>query len=220
MDTTEDRIKTEHAVILREAQDCRVTTATEYQHGAELMRVLYFAERRVLRVFEPMKQKAHAAWKEVCNTENEYIKPLQAASLKVKGAMMTWKAQEDAKAAAEARRLQAIADEEARKAREKLEAQAARAEAKGRDEKAEALREQAATTIAPTVMVPVAAPKVDGLSTRKTWKARVVNPKAVPREWLVVDEAALNAFARSTKGLKRVAGVEFYEDESFAQRRK
>lgn len=218
MDTTEDRIKTEHAVILREAQDCRVTTAAQYQDGAELMRVLYEAEKTVTGFFDPMKRAAHAAWRAVCDKENTYVKPLQAASLRVKGAMMTWKAQEDAKAAAEARRLQAIADADARKTREKLEAQAERAEAKGRDERAEQLREQAATVIAPTVMVPVAAPKVDGLSTRKTWKARVVDANAVPREWLVVDEAALNAFARSTKGLKRVSGVEFYEEESFTRR--
>ena len=54
-------------------------------------------------------------------------------------------------------------------------------------------------------------PKTAGVSTRFEWRARVVDPMKVPRMFLVVDEKALAAYAKATKGKCQVDGVEFYE---------
>jgi hypothetical protein len=47
---------------------------------------------------------------------------------------------------------------------------------------------------------------------RRIWKAKVVNPDAVPRKYCVPDEAKLNDLARQTRGTLKVKGVEFFED--------
>ena len=38
----------------------------------------------------------------------------------------------------------------------------------------------------------------------------------MPREWMIVNQSALDAFARSTKGAVKVAGVEFVESANLA----
>lgn len=111
----------------------------------------------------------------------------------------------------EQRRLQAIEDERARKERERLEREAARL--KTPELKAERM-EQAAEIVAPVVVIAPVAQKVQGESAVKVWKARVVNAALVPREWLIVDEQQLGAFARATKGTKAISGVEFYAETS------
>jgi hypothetical protein len=52
--------------------------------------------------------------------------------------------------------------------------------------------------------------------TRKEWKHRVVNPELVPREYLVPDDTKLRAAVRA--GVREIAGVEVYEDESLPVR--
>ena len=76
--------------------------------------------------------------------------------------------------------------------------------------------EQAAAVSAPVIEVAREVPKVAGQSVRKTWKARVTDIQQVPREWMVVNESALNAFAKSTKGAVKVPGVEFFEESTLA----
>lgn len=92
----------------------------------------------------------------------------------------------------EQQRLQQLAEAEAaernRKASEALDRRAEKADASGKSEKADALREQAqAQVFAAPAPVASTAPKVAGLSTRKTYSAEVVN----------LQELATAAVARS-----------------------
>jgi hypothetical protein len=132
-------------------------------------------------------------------------------------------------AAAKQRAIEAeqrrIAEEARRKAdqagaaeRAKLQAAAAAAQRKAdaAAEKAMAKDDQAAAVVAPVVTVAASVPVVQGQSIRKTWRARVVNAAEVPREWLVVNQQALDAFAKATKGAAPVAGVEMYEETGLA----
>lgn len=130
------------------------------------------------------------------------------------------------KAEAEARRQRQIeedarrlAEENRRKAekakgeeRARLEAEANKADraANAAQAKAEAKTEAAAAVQANSVTVASVAPEVKGQSIRAVWKARVVDAAKVPREWMVVNQSALDAFARSTKGAVAVMGVEMY----------
>lgn len=55
-------------------------------------------------------------------------------------------------------------------------------------------------------------------ATRKTWKAEVVDEKAVPREWLMVDMDKINSYLKANKETMKsgtiVNGVKFYQDEN------
>lgn len=146
---------------------------------------------------------------------------LSAAEGVYKRSMLTWQQEQDRLRRAEQARL----DEEARIAREKLEAQAAKAAARGHAEKAEVLAATAAVMTAPVATSTCVTPK--GLTTKKTWKARVVDKAALLRAVLdspafmhliEVDGGALDRLAKAMQGRVPLAGIECYEDESIARR--
>lgn len=106
----------------------------------------------------------------------DHVRPFTDGLARVEGALknglLAYTAEQERKAQLEA----AAAAEAQRKEAEKLEKQADKAEASGKVEKADALREQAATTVfaAPAPSI-AATPKVAGLSTRKTYSAEVTS---------------------------------------------
>ena len=125
-----------------------------------------------------------------------------------------------------ARELQAKADEEARKERVKLKKAADLAAMAGMAERAEDLREEAEVQEAPVVVS--TAPKLEGIATRKTWKAEVTNKLlfvqhvAEKRNDLLglikIDQSALNAQARSLKGGLDIPGIKAVIEETIVAR--
>ena len=63
------------------------------------------------------------------------------------------------------------------------------------------------------VQLTVVQPVIQGVSTRTIWKFRIVDESKIPREYLSPNEVKLGAFARSTKGLVAVEGIEFYSQQ-------
>lgn len=138
------------------------------------------------------------------------------------------KAEAEARAAAEAERKrieaeQAAAAEEERKRAEakRQEAQAAAA-AGNTDHASELVNEAAAAEAAAAAIAeaPVHIPvpvvvheeRPKGASYRRSnWKARVVDPGKVPREYCQPDQKVLDALAKSSNGQAKIEGVEFYD---------
>ena len=125
-----------------------------------------------------------------------------------------------------ARELQAKADAEAREEHEKLERTAALADRFGKEEKAEELREEAETQIAP--IITSAAPKIAGITRRETWKAEVVDKRALIKHILeerpdllllvTINQSALNAQARLLKDDLDLPGIKVSKEASIAAR--
>lgn len=69
-----------------------------------------------------------------------------------------------------------------------------------------------------TLPPPVTAflPKASGISVRKTWVCKVVNPELLPREFTMPNEKALAAYAESMKDKAKLPGCEFEEVSSMA----
>jgi len=157
---------------------------------------------------------------------NALFKPAQEwlaeAERLLKSALLGFQAEQD-RIAQEA---QAKADEEARKERERLEHQAAKAEAKGKIEKAEGFREQAQAQTAP--IISSAAPKLSGIATRETWKAEIIDKMAFVRHvvtarpdliaLILIDQTGLNAQARSLKDALDLPGVKAVKETILAAR--
>jgi len=136
--------------------------------------------------------------------------------------------EKEAAARAEQERQEALA----RQARNEVErqkaaaaAEAARKIAEAAAAKAEVKEDTAAAVVAPVVEVAAVTPEVKGQSIRKTWKARIVDPKAAATavlawpDWnayLTLEAGEFNRFAARTKGAVSVPGVEFYEDATMA----
>ena len=70
----------------------------------------------------------------------------------------------------------------------------------------------AAALIQPVIAREV--PKIAGIKTRTVWKYRIVDAAQIPREYMIPNEVMLGNVARSTKGAVKVAGVEFYSEDS------
>ena len=168
----------------------------------------------------------------------------QAESV-LKGKIAAWQDAERKRIAEEQR----LADEIARKERARLEAQAARArEVEQRKlieaisaqsaaeqarteaarqraaDKADALELQAHMIVAPPVEAP---PKIEGVSTRKTWRAVVIDQGALvqavaagdaPGRLITVNQVELNKLARALQDDLKVPGVRAVCDESVAVR--
>ena len=134
-------------------------------------------------------------------------------------------------------------EREAREAREAAEQKAREAEAEARKQAAEAADAQAAEEAAraaeaaaaqldeaklaertldalPNLPAPVPvvpeARKIEGIQTRKVWDFDVLDPAAVPREFLKVDEVAIRAAVRA--GTREIPGVRIEQKTQAAVR--
>lgn len=190
-------------------------------NNAERMAAVAFIQqvkewrKRVQAYFAPTKQTAHETWKGIVAQESALTSRADKAEAQAKAAILVFdRAQEEIRRKEQAR-LQAEAEAKAAADREALLGRAAVAP----KPEIRAALEAAAANVAPAQAVALPTVLKSGAdSTRKTWKARVVDPFAVPRKFLVVDQRALDEFARATSGTIPVAGVEFFEQETLAIR--
>lgn len=141
----------------------------------------------------------------------EFVTPMETARRQIKSNAFKWEQDEREKAEAEQRRLQAIADEAARKERERLEKQAAKYKT---EERREAVLEQAAQVQAPVVQV--AAPVVN-IRRQKRWVVKAVDEAAFYaalaqdknlRGYVDINNNRL-ARAKAANPSMEIAGVEF-----------
>jgi hypothetical protein len=194
----------------------KVVVTTDLQRTAVLgvVKDVKIQRKALNEIFDPNIKKAHALHKSLVAQKKQFTDRLEKAEKAGKDAVLIYDEEQERKRREEQRRLQADADERARKERERLQK---RAEKLKTPEKKEALLEESAEIVAPVVQV--AEPeKVEGVSKKTTWKARVIDVDKVPRQFMEVNMTALNALARSTKGTMKIEGVEFYEESTLAIR--
>ena len=155
------------------------------------------------------------------------MKPFEDAESIIKRKVIAYQSELERKRQEEARKAEAARLEAERKERERLEAQAKKAEEKGKVEKAEALREQAETVVAAPVFMPPPPPQVKGSNFRKVWKGKVIDIKALcqaigsghaPINFIELNQAAINAYAKATKNSMPVPGVVFSEETEMSVR--
>jgi len=260
------RLETEIMPVVERAREFVVATAEDCNAAIEYVKIVKHRIARVHEVCDPICDAANKTHKLATRQRKDFLSPLEAAEKTLKKSALTWQQAEEEKRLAEERRLQAIADEKARKAREKIEqaeakqraieeaarekeraAREAAAAAENEAErkrlekeaaklarraaaakaKAETKREDAAAVVAPVVEIaPVA--KTEGVSIRKTWKARLVDKAALIQaaatdrmaaSFLEFDQSAANKIAASTKGTVPYPGIEFYTESGMSVRK-
>lgn len=194
--------------VVQKAKSFAVTDNASNEAAAEFLKNIKSSQKQVKDFFAESKQKAAEAHKAICANENSMLKPLQESEALLKDKMSAfWQAQE---------RIRIEAERKAAEEAEKLNAEAVAAIEDGNEEKAQELAMQSAMKAAE---VQVSAPqKVAGISVREVWKWEVTDIKAVPREYLVVNEQALNGIAKSAKDTLPIPGIRFYAEKSIAAR--
>lgn len=198
----EEEIAQRAAEIVAAAQALQVKDAATFQRADEMIADLKAQKKRIVDFFAQMKASAYKAWKDICDKESAYTKPLDEAITTVGQRYYSFKKEEERKAAeerarrereaqerererlrkeaeeraAEARRL----EEEALRAASRDEAQELAAQAEETKAAAEQLNLEAATVQAPVIPItsPVLATPTKN-STRENWTCEVTDKMAL-----------------------------------------
>ena len=145
---------------------------------------------------------------------------LNALKASIEREMMVYKKRLDEERAKQQRELAAKAEAEAKAERERLAALAEKELEKEEPHRAEALLNEAEKVVAAVpILAPVKIPSQE-VSTKKNWKFRIVDASKIPPIYCIPNEKLLQAIASDRKEKACVEGVEFYFDESFADRRR
>jgi chromosome segregation ATPase len=217
-----------------------VTTVAEYQTAGTELKMITARERELEAKRVELKKPILEAGRGIDKFFGAPLALLQRLKDARKRGMLAYDAEQERKRSEEEERLRAIArkeqerlaaearkvEEASRRKQELLRAQAEAAHAAGEHEKAsrletriEAALDKAAERCerleseAASIPVPILAreqPKAAGVRRVQVWHARVVDAALVPREYLIINESALDKVAKATKGAIRIPGVEIY----------
>jgi len=218
----EIELRQELSPVITKADSIQIYNADDYEFAAGFLKEVKGAQKKVADFWAPLKKKAHEAWKGLTAKEAEMLQPLQNAENTVKNKILSFQREEEKKRLEEQRRLQAEAEQKARLERERLIKEAEKL--KSPELKAQRMAE-ADLVEAPVVTVQKETPKVAGISTRKIWKAEVLDKRefilaALSDDNLLgfisIDLSALNRVAGATKGAIKYPGIRFYEEEILA----
>lgn len=195
-----------------QAESIVIKTEADYTAAGEFGKELKRKAAQVQEFFKPMKDSAYQAHKSVCDREKLMLKPLQNAEKVVKKAMGDYLDEQERKRREQEEAMRRAAEAE----RERKLAEAAKLEAAGDADGAEAAMSEAVVMdeAAGYTVPAVEKPKVSGVSTSKDWEIVNIDPKAVPLnfngvELRPVDQAAVMRLIRASKGSITIPGVTY-----------
>ena len=215
--------------LVRRAQEFEVKTDEDSILAQGEIQKIIKTRKAVEEKFGEPRDKAHKAWKAACDLFNFFVKPLTDAETIYRRKVSNHENDKERKRLEEQKRAEAEAREKQRIENEKLEAKAKKAEEKGQVEKAQALRETAATTPSMPIFTPPVVAKAEGSSFKTVWRARIVDSVAVcrlighkqlPTSIIEFKTAKLNDLADLYKDSQKFDGIEFYSEKTLITRTK
>jgi hypothetical protein len=223
----------------------KVSSPDEYKRAGQLLLTAKSYMKDLEETFEPEKTRRFNSHRELCAELNRGMAPAEAIGKALSAAITDFQREAERKRQAEQKRLQDLArqqaEEEQRKRQEENALNAAlEAEASGNTELAEQIISapiDSTPAWVPPVILQSSVPKIDGLSSRTAWKARIKGDpgtadydanfmllvKAVaegkaPMSLLKLNETALNQLGKAMKTQLNVPGCESYQDTGLAGR--
>lgn len=206
----------ETALILDRSAEVIIKTPIDYDTAGEFLKEVKGRAKALEEARKTITAPLDRAKKAVMDLFRDPADFLAKAETNLKRAMLTYSQEQERIRQEQERKLREQAEREEARKRKELEARAQKAEEKGNAEKAEALREQAEEVHVPRPIVPPSANRIAGIGERKVWKFRLVDVNKLPREYMIPDEKALGALARSTQGRLTIPGVEFYSESTLS----
>lgn len=200
-----------------------ITNNQEYQNSGEFLKKIKTVSKMIDDARKDITKPLDDAKKRVMDFFREPLTQLSDAEKMLKGAILGYQQEQNRIAEEERRKAEAKAKAEEERKRKALEERAAKAEENGNSAKAEMLREQADDVRVKTVVAPARIEKVQGIATKKVWKAKIQDYTKIPSSFYLNDpkvqdaiQSAMNNFAKGTKGNVPVEGVEFFQEESLS----
>lgn len=206
-------------VLAEKTNQLKINNQDDYNSANDLLKTVKSRFKELETQRKEITKPLDDAKKAVLSLFNKPLEILENAEKFIKRHMIGYTEEQERIAREEARKLQELADKEAERQRKLLDAKIERAEASGKEEKAEMLKEQK-EEIVPT-FVPYVAPAIEtpkGVSYKLKWSATVIDENLVPREYLIVNQKALDSIAQSTKGTINIPGVKFTSEKILSSR--
>ena len=142
---------------------------------------------------------------------------LENAGKSIKGLLKDYSDEQEKKAQEEAEKLRKLAEKEAEAEKKKIDAKIERAKASGKEDKVEELEAQKeAVTPLDTPVVASQLGPLKGVSYRDKYTGEVVDFKALPDEYKLVNQSALDKVLSATKGKIEIPGVKVHKEKIVA----
>lgn len=201
---------------LTQAPIIAVNNASDVSKATAVIKGIKGLIDKVKETFDPIVDKAHKSHKEAVAQRKKYLDPLEDQKKKYEGAISDYVKREEA----EQRERERLANEHLAKVAEEAKQKLLNASKESVNEwEAEVLKEKAQEVKAVTVGIQVKFVEEAGVVVRKTWKARIINEKLIPRQYLIVDERMISLAAKDELFRNSgIPGVEFYEEVSTSVR--
>lgn len=207
------QLQQETSLVIQKVSTLTINDHKDFEAAGNMLVELKTYIKKVQDFWKEPKEAAHKAWKNICEKEKAMLEPLQQAEKLIKTKMAEFQKEQEAK-------QRAIQEELERKQREEAERllqEAAEKEEAGDKLGANLLMAQAELIEQSAPVATFQQPTARGVSSKKVWKARIVDETQVPIEYMgillrPVDIKALNDIAKTSKGKARIPGVEFYEE--------
>ena len=196
-----------------------VTDQDTFGAAGEAIKTLKGFRKEITDFFGPMKKKAFEAHKLISTKEKETLAPLDKAEAFVRGRMNVFLTEQERIRVADERKALLKAQEEERKEKKRLEQRAEKALESGKDEKAEALLEEAEDVyVAPVETIRTIAPVKTAtahVGMRDKLVVQVLDLKVFVKElcakdsalsFLKVEQKTLEAWVKSNE-IERFAGL-------------
>ncbi len=201
--------------LAEKARDFKITDHLSYQAACGILVEIKTRIGEAKDFCRPNIQRWHAGWKGALEDEKVLISPYEEAEKIFKPLIATYTEEQ------ERRRLdiEAKAQAEAnRQAEERQISQAAAAETAGHKELANAILETPVQV--PTVVVPTATPKAEGISIQTRVDFQIIDPKLIPREFLMVDETKIRRYVAAMGETAAIPGVKVFKKQVVAAGRR
>ncbi len=197
--------------------------AETYQTACGLLLGIKDLRKKIADTFDPHVSRAFEAHRALVKEKRDAEAPLTQAEQILKQAIGAYDREQERLRQEEQRRI----DEAAKKqAEDEAIERAAALELEGNEFGDAAMVEEARAIIdAPIQPAPLApavkmTPKVQGVTLRKTFAFRIVNPALVPAQYRVIDESKIRGVVRSLGLNASIPGVQVFEETSVAAGRR
>lgn len=192
-----------------------------YQFAAGMLMNVKAQQKAVTEFFEPLRVTTKSAYDAVLKRRKDMTTPLDNAEKVIKDKMAAYQQEVERKRREQEAELRRLAEAE----RERSFAAAVAAEASGDALSAEMAMTEAEVMddAAAAIQVQVAAPKAKGISTRTGWKITAIDSEKVPVTVAgavirPVDEKAVLALIKATKGTIQIPGVTYEQTATISAR--
>lgn len=221
LDTAERSLGREVSLVERNAMSVVIVTDEDYAAAAEITKAVKQTQKKVKDYWEPLRASTYKAYQDVMGKKKQMTDPLDKAEKILKGKMSAFVAQKER----ERREREEAARRAAQAETDRKLAEAAALEQQGDAMGAEMAMAEAEVydDAAAGIVVASKTPKVDGVSTAKTWKITNIDLSKVPTEIAgvlirPVDEKAVMSLIRATKGQVKIPGIEYEQTVSISIR--